>query len=119
MGRGRGFSPMEDKIILENYDKTITEIERIFRENGYERSRKSINRKIEKFREEGLIGFRSESTVKRSYKQRSRTPRPSRLDENSLSQKDLGFDSGEPGFDSGDGGFNDGDADFDSGVDWD
>lgn len=72
MGRGRSFSPGEVRILKENYDRTIAEIEELFRKAGYKRSRKSINRKIEKLRDSGEIGLRSEDTIKRSYKQRTR-----------------------------------------------
>lgn len=72
MGRGRAFSPIEEAILRENYDRTIAELEKLLSESGYARSRKSINRKLEKMRDEGQIGFRSKDTVKRSYRQRNR-----------------------------------------------
>ena len=81
--RGRAFSPLEDKLLRENFDKTIAELEELFLKHGYRRSRKSINRKLEKLREEGTIGFRSKDTVKRSYRQRNRSGKglePTKLD---------------------------------------
>jgi len=72
MGRGRAFSPIEETILRENYDKTIAELEKLLSESGYSRSRKSINRKLEKMREGGQVGFRSKDTVRRSYRQRNR-----------------------------------------------
>jgi len=97
MGRGRSFSPVEDEIIRENYDKTIAELEDLLLEHGYARSRKSINRKLEKMREDGTIGFRSKDTIKRSYRQRTRRSKrlePTRFDD--------GWDDGESPFDSTD-----------------
>ena len=72
MGRGRAFSPVEEAILKDNYDRTIAELEKLLGERGYVRSRKSINRKLEKMREDGEIGFRSKDTVRRSYRQRNR-----------------------------------------------
>lgn len=72
MGRGRSFSPIEEEILKENYDKTIAELEELLFVQGYTRSRKSINRKLEKMRENEDIGFRSRDTIKRSYRQRTR-----------------------------------------------
>jgi hypothetical protein len=72
MGRGRSFSLLEEKLLQENYDKTIAELEEMLLQHGYRRSRKSINRKLEKMRDEGGIGFRSKDTIKRSYRQRTR-----------------------------------------------
>src|SRR6188508_3755159 len=70
MPRRRTFSIIEEELILENYDKTVEELAVLLEKKGYRRSRKSINRKIEKMREEGLLGLRSEDTVQRAYKQR-------------------------------------------------
>lgn len=100
MARGRSFSPIEEQLIRENYDKTIAELEEILLDNGYKRSRKSINRKLEKLRDEGVVGFRSRETIRRSYRQRTRRPHnvePTKLEDS--------FDTGE--------------GDFDTGVDWD
>jgi len=82
VGRGRAFSPLEEQIVRENYDKTIAELEELLAKHGYERSRKSINRKLEKLREEGAIGFRSKDTIRRSYRQRNRRGKgaPTKLD---------------------------------------
>lgn len=74
MPRGREFSPAETQLILDNHDMTIAELEAVLAKNGYFRSRKSINRKLEKLRENSVIGFRSKDTVKRAYKQRSKKP---------------------------------------------
>lgn len=72
MGRGRSFSLLEEKLLQENFDKTIAELEAMLLQHGYRRTRKSINRKLEKMRDEGDIGFRSKDTIRRSYKQRTR-----------------------------------------------
>ncbi len=74
MGRGREFSPAENQLLLDNYDLTIVELEALLSKHGYNRSRKSINRKLEKMREENTIGLRSKDTVKRAYKQRNKKP---------------------------------------------
>ena len=71
-GRGRSFSLIEEKLLQDNYDKTIAELEGLLLQHGYRRSRKSINRKLEKMRDEGDIGFRSKDTIRRSYRQRTR-----------------------------------------------
>jgi hypothetical protein len=102
MGRGRTFSPIEVDILKENYDKTIAELEEILAKAGYIRSRKSINRKLEKLRDSGLVGFRSKDTIKRSYRQRNR--RNKRLEPTKIEEK-TSWDSGE--------------GSYDSGVDWD
>lgn len=72
MGRGSGYSPLEEELLRENFDRTIVELEELLRKNGYARSKKSINRKLEKMREAGEIGLRSKDTVRRSYRQRGR-----------------------------------------------
>ena len=77
MGRGREFSPAETQLLLDNYDKTIAEIEQVLLKHEYVRSRKSINRKLEKMREDGEVGLRSKDTVKRAYKQRKKLPETS------------------------------------------
>jgi hypothetical protein len=84
MGRGRSFSLVEEELLRENYDKTIAELEELLLAEGYARSRKSINRKLEKMRDEGQIGFRSRDTIKRSYRQRTRRSKklePTRLED--------------------------------------
>lgn len=70
MAKGRLFSIMEDELIIDNFDKTVYELEQILAKKGYIRSAKSISRRIEKMREEGLVGMRSADTVARAYKQR-------------------------------------------------
>lgn len=100
MGRGRAFSAVEEELLRENFDKTIAELEELLAKHGYNRSRKSINRKLEKMREEGEIGFRSKDTIRRSYRQRNRRNKaePTRLD---------------------DSGWDDFDDELDNGADWD
>jgi hypothetical protein len=73
---------------------TIVELEQLLAKHGYTRSRKSINRKLEKLREDNMIGLRSKDTVKRAYKQRGKK---------STTSDAPAFDSGG-GFDSGWGG---------------
>lgn len=87
MGRGSSFSAVEIDLLVENFDKTIAEIERLFKEQGYNRTRKSLNRKLEKLREEGDIGKRSSETVRRAYRQRTREEGPS-------DNEDTGFGEG-------------------------
>lgn len=98
-GRGRAFSPLEEEILRENFDKTIAELEDILLKQGYTRSRKSINRKLEKMREEGNIGLRSRDTIKRSYRQRTR--RNKKLQPTQIEATDDGWDSGVGSFDTG------------------
>ena len=96
MARGRIFSLVEEKLLQDNYDKTIAELEAILLAEGYVRSRKSINRKLEKMRDEGDIGFRSKDTIRRSYKQRTRQKKEDKVTEESPwggSSSD-GFDTG-------------------------
>ena len=57
MGRGRSFSLLEEKLLQENFDKTIAELEAMLLQHGYRRTRKSINRKLEKMRD-GLSNAR-------------------------------------------------------------
>ena len=103
MGRGRAFSPVEEELLRNNYDKTIAELEELLCASGYIRSRKSINRKLEKMRESGEIGFRSKDTVRRSYRQRTRRSKklePTKL-ENGWGSDEATFDTGEGSFDTG------------------
>jgi hypothetical protein len=111
MGRGRAFSPIEEGLLKQNYDKTIAELEEILAKHGYIRSRKSINRKLEKLRENGDVGFRSRDTIKRSYRQRTR--RNKKLQPTEIVASNRG------GWDSGDGSFDSGEGSFDNGVSWD
>jgi hypothetical protein len=98
MGRGREFSSYELDLLVKNFDLTIIELEELFLKHGYSRSRKSINRKLEKLREEGDIGMRSQNTVQRAYKQRNKRGKlasPSELDGGpSLRDGDSSFGSG-------------------------
>jgi hypothetical protein len=92
MGRGRSFSLLEEKLLQENYDKTIAELEEMLLQHGYRRTRKSINRKLEKMRDDGDIGFRSKDTIKRSYRQRTRQKKTEPTDRNDTSGS--GFNTG-------------------------
>lgn len=91
MGRGTDYSPAEEQLLLDNYDKTIVELEGMLAKQGYTRSRKSINRKLEKMRSENVIGLRSKDTIRRAYKQRSKKP---------VADNDSGFNKGD-GFEGG------------------
>lgn len=96
MPRGRQFSPIEEDLIIDNIDLTIAELEALFKEHGYDRSRKSINRKIEKLRSEGKVGYRDKTTIRRSHKQKNRKkPSETVIDEGF----GKGFDG--PGFGEG------------------
>lgn len=90
--RGRDYSANEEELLITNYQRmTIYELEDLFRKNGYDRSRKSLNRKIEKLRDLGLIEGRAADVVKRSYKQRTKQPAPtakSPTDDNGWSKED-------------------------------
>ncbi len=58
----------EKKYLVENYaDKTTEELCKYLN-----RDRKSVNRMIEKLRDEGFIGYREKKTVDRAYRQRKR-----------------------------------------------
>ena len=59
----------EIEFLVENYETMTTE--ELCRELGG-RSKKSINRKLEKLRDEGRIGHRNRETIKRAYYQRGR-----------------------------------------------
>jgi len=102
MGRGASFSPIEVEILKNNYDKTIVELEELLLKQGYRRSRKSINRKLEKLRETGEIGLRSKETVRRSYRQRDRRVQgtPTILDGSSFADSEESFHNSE-GFGDG------------------
>lgn len=108
------FTPREDEIIKSNYDKTIFEIEALLLREGYRRSRKSINRKIEKLREANAVGHKSKETLSRSYRMRGKKAKVA--EESSFDD----FATGGPGFDNGEGSFKGGDAGFDNGeAGWD
>lgn len=67
--RGREFSLAEEELLLAHYERmTIWELVALFRKHGYNRSKKSIARKLEKLREAGEAGYRDEKTVRRAYK---------------------------------------------------
>lgn len=102
-GRGRSFSLIEEKLLQDNYDKTIAELEGLLLQHGYRRSRKSINRKLEKMRDEGDIGFRSKDTVRRSYRQRTRQKKvePTELDAQGNSWGDRSGSNTNSGFNTG------------------
>jgi hypothetical protein len=56
----------ETKSLIENYDKPIQELVELFPKH----SSASINRKINRLRKEGKIGYKSDQTVKDAYKKR-------------------------------------------------
>jgi len=59
----------EEEFLINNYaTMTTEELHNAFPT----RSKKSINRKLEKLRDEGKIGHRSKDTIKRAYYQRGR-----------------------------------------------
>jgi predicted transcriptional regulator len=59
----------EIQFLIDNYDTMTTEE---LCKNLSGRSKKSINRKLEKLRSEGKIGHRTDETVRRAYSQRKR-----------------------------------------------
>ncbi len=74
MARGIEFSPVEIDLLLEHYDRPLKELVAMFKKRGYSRSDKSISRKIEKMRQRGEIGLRSDEAVKRAYQLRGKKP---------------------------------------------
>lgn len=108
MGRGRSFSPIEVQLLKDNFDKTISELVELFHKNGYKRSAKSINRKLEKLREDGEVGLRSKDTIRRSYRQRTRQGKAPTTIDTEPSFSDGDSFSNQEGFGSGFG-----DADWD------
>lgn len=67
MGRGKVWLREEEEILVENVERcTIRELMRLLPS----RSQKAINRKIEKFRDEGLVGYRRSDSRRRSFYQR-------------------------------------------------
>lgn len=58
----------EKNFIIENYAEMTTD--ELCEYLG--RDRKSVNRMIEKLRDEGKIGYRNQKTIDRAYKQRNR-----------------------------------------------
>lgn len=73
MGRGLGFVPSEDELIIDNADKmTAKELFNLhnnIREDMIwpKRSLKSLARRVERLRELELIGLRPEDTRRRAY----------------------------------------------------
>jgi len=72
MARGIEFSPVEVDLLLANYDMPLKQLVALFKKHKYNRSAKSISRKIEKMRFKGEIGLRSGETVKLAYKLRGK-----------------------------------------------
>ncbi len=99
MARGIEFSPVEIDLLLENYDRPLKELVALFKKKNYNRSAKSISRKIEKMRQKGEIGLRSDEAVKRAYQLRGKKPVAEA--QPTLRGGDGGF--GGPSFSSGDG----------------
>lgn len=106
MGRGSSFSAAEVDLIIKYFDSTIAELEEIFRREGYNRSRKSIARKLEKLRESGEIGYRGRATIKRSYRQRGRRDNPKPVEDGGFGPSDWGDSEWDTG------------SSLDNGEDW-
>ena len=68
--RRRGWKRSEEEFLIENYEKMTTEE---LSQSLSDRTKKSINRKLEKLRDEGRIGHRTDDTIRRAYYQRSRS----------------------------------------------
>lgn len=67
MGHGKIWLREEEEVLIENVERcTIKELMRLLPS----RSQKAINRKIEKLREEGLVGYRRSDSRIRSFYQR-------------------------------------------------
>ncbi len=67
MGHGRNWLREETEILIENLEIcTIKELMELLPS----RSQKAINRKIEKLRIEGLVGYRKSDSKRRSFYQR-------------------------------------------------
>jgi len=61
--------------LIENYEtKTTDELMELIPN----KTRKAINRKVEELRAEGTIGYRDSRTVKRAYRQRGKSGRPTK-----------------------------------------
>lgn len=94
MGRGLEFSAYETEILVNNYkDMTIVELQAELKKQGYNRSRKSINRKLEKLREDDEIEYRNKKTINRAYRQRRRKEAPTQLED--VPSFDTGFGWGQ------------------------
>lgn len=76
-----GWRREEINFIVENYDKMTTEELHQALPN---RSKKSINRKIEQLRDEGRVGHRDSATIKRAYRQRGRGQSEDFVDDGSI-----------------------------------
>lgn len=67
MGHGKKWTMEEEEILIENIEHcTIKELMRLLPS----RSQKSINRRIEKLREKGIVGYRRSDSRARSFYQR-------------------------------------------------
>ncbi len=67
MGRGKVWLREEEEILIENVERcTIKELMNLLPS----RSQKAINRKIEKLRDEGTVGYRRSDSRRRSFYQR-------------------------------------------------
>ena len=67
MGRGKVWLREEEELLIENVERcTIRELMRLLPS----RSQKAINRKIEKLRDEGTVGYRRSDSRRRSFYQR-------------------------------------------------
>jgi len=67
MGRGKVWLREEEEILVENVERcTIKELMNLLPS----RSQKAINRKIEKLRDEGVVGYRRSDSRRRSFYQR-------------------------------------------------
>lgn len=80
--RGRDFSFLEEELVIKYQDKMpLSQLVDLFRKHGYNRSPKSIARKIEKLREKGEVGVKDQEARKNSYKFRSKRKKAKPLDE--------------------------------------
>jgi hypothetical protein len=80
--RGREFSASEEELLINNFQHmTIHELETLFKKNGYNRTKKSINRKLEKLRVEGRIDYRNPDTTSRAYNRARSRKKPTKIEE--------------------------------------
>lgn len=56
----------ETKLLIEHFDKPPKELEGMFPKHSIN----SINRKINRLRKQGKIGYKSSETIKQAYRQR-------------------------------------------------
>jgi len=81
MGRGLEFRPGEDEFLTVNAEnktaKQLYDLHQAAREGTLwpERSGKSLARRVERLREEGKIGKRTEDTRRKAYYERTRNIR--------------------------------------------